>query len=201
MIDFKSVKEAVSVKEAASFYGIKVIRNGMCCCPFHNDRSPSMKVDKRYYCFACQEKGDVIDFVSKLFSISPKEAAEKLASDFGISAEYDNKEPRPLTRVKSEHEIFAEKKKTLTRMLGDLLETLREIKSEYAPDIPELDMCDSLYTMAIQDYDYVCYLYDYVVFDAMDDVLKTEFSRLEREARKIIGRYKDEYSRRSSRVS
>ena len=62
-------------------------------------------------------------------------------------------------------------------------------------------MCDSLYTMAIQDYDYVCYLYDYVVFDAMDDVLKTEFSRLEREARKIIGRYKDEYSRRSSRVS
>ena len=48
---FKSVKEAVSVMDAASFYGIKVNRSGLCNCPFHNDKTPSMKVDIRYYCF------------------------------------------------------------------------------------------------------------------------------------------------------
>ena len=83
---YKDVKEAVSVKDAASFYGIKVNRNGMCICPFHNDRHPSMKVDKRFHCFGCQEDGDVIDFVGKLLSIKPLEAANKIADDFHISA-------------------------------------------------------------------------------------------------------------------
>ena len=90
---FKSVKEAVSVKDAASFYGIKVNRNGMCICPFHNDRNPSMKVDHRFHCFGCQEDGDVIDFVGKLFSLKPLEAARKLVDDLGISTEHYDGNP------------------------------------------------------------------------------------------------------------
>jgi hypothetical protein len=82
---FKDVKEAVSVRDAASFYGIDVDRNGMCICPFHNDRNPSMKVDRRYYCFGCGKTGDVIDFVSEYFNLSLKASAFKLAFDFGIS--------------------------------------------------------------------------------------------------------------------
>lgn len=85
MFDFKSVSKAVSVKDAANFYGIKVSKNGMCNCIFHKDRHPSMKVDSRYYCFSCQRTGDVIDFVSQLFSINTKEAYLKLAHDFGIN--------------------------------------------------------------------------------------------------------------------
>ena len=46
-----------------------------------------MKVDKRFHCFGCQEDGDVIDFVGKLFGLSPKRAAEKLAEDFGVRYE------------------------------------------------------------------------------------------------------------------
>ncbi len=91
---YKDVKEVVSVKDAASFYGIKVNRNGMCICPFHNDRNPSMKVDKRFHCFGCQENGDVIDFVSKLFPLRPIEAAEKIAADFYVpTRNYSNKAP------------------------------------------------------------------------------------------------------------
>jgi len=75
---FKSVKEAVSTVDAASFYGIKVNQSGLCNCPFHNDRTPSMKVDIRYYCFVCGAKGDVIDFVSRLFGLSPLDAAKKM---------------------------------------------------------------------------------------------------------------------------
>ena len=57
----------------AERYGIKVNRNGMCVCPFHNDKNPSMKVDRRFYCFGCGATGDVIDFVSRLHGISSKE--------------------------------------------------------------------------------------------------------------------------------
>ena len=75
---FEAVKQSVSTREAAEFYGIKVRRNGMACCPFHDDKNPSMKVDQRFHCFGCGEDGDVIDFTAKLFNLSPKEAAEKL---------------------------------------------------------------------------------------------------------------------------
>ena len=81
---FEAVKDAVPTITAAEHYGIEVKRNGMACCPFHDDRTPSMKVDKRFHCFGCQEDGDVIDFVGKLFGLSPKRAAEKLAEDFGV---------------------------------------------------------------------------------------------------------------------
>ena len=83
--------KSVSTREAAEFYGIKVRRTGMACCPFHDDKNPSMKVDQRFHCFGCGADGDVIDFTAKLFDLSPKEAAEKLAQDFGLI--YDSQAP------------------------------------------------------------------------------------------------------------
>lgn len=58
--------------------------------PFHNDKNPSMKVDKHFHCFACQADGDAVDFVPRLFGLPSKAAAMKLADDFGIS--YDNRQ-------------------------------------------------------------------------------------------------------------
>ena len=45
-----------------------------------------MKVDSRFHCFGCGADGDVIDFTAKLFQLSLRKAAEKLAADFGLSA-------------------------------------------------------------------------------------------------------------------
>ena len=59
---FVTVKAAVTVSQAAEHYGLQVNRNGMTCCPFHDDRHPSMKLNERYfYCFGCGATGDVID--------------------------------------------------------------------------------------------------------------------------------------------
>ena len=89
---FTEIKDAVSAKEAASFYGLRVGRNGMCVCPFHNDKNPSMKVDKRFHCFGCGADGDVINFVQKLYGMDAKAAAHKLISDFRLNIETDHKE-------------------------------------------------------------------------------------------------------------
>ena len=83
---FEIVKENVNLREAAELYGIDVNRYGKALCPFHNDRHPSLYVaDDHYYCFACGEHGDVIDFVGKLFQLSPYDAARKLMADFHLS--------------------------------------------------------------------------------------------------------------------
>ena len=79
---FELVKQAVCVPEAATYYGLQVSRNRMVCCPFHNDRHPSMKLNERYfYCFGCGATGDVIDLVARLFGLSNYKAAQKLAQD------------------------------------------------------------------------------------------------------------------------
>ena len=80
---FETVKQSVTTRQAAERYGIRVERNGMCRCPFHDDSTPSMKLDRRYYCFGCGATGDVIDFVARLFGLSSYEAAKKLASEYG----------------------------------------------------------------------------------------------------------------------
>ena len=63
---FEAVKQSVTTRQAAEYYGIRVNRNGMAVCPFLRDKNPSMKVDKRFHCFACQADGDAVDFVSRL---------------------------------------------------------------------------------------------------------------------------------------
>ena len=46
---FETVKSAVTVKQAAEYYGCKVNRGDMICCPFHDDRHPSMKLNRDYF--------------------------------------------------------------------------------------------------------------------------------------------------------
>ena len=81
---FETVNSQITTMQAAEFCEPKVRPNGMLCCPFHPDRHPSKKVDLRYYCFGCHETGDVIDFVGRLFGLSPYETVKKLAADFHI---------------------------------------------------------------------------------------------------------------------
>ena len=90
---FRVVKDNVTARQVAEYYGMKIGRNGMACCPFHDDKHPSMKLDKRYYCFGCGEKGDAIVFVGKYFSMTSKDAAMKIADDFGL--EYKSEKYKP----------------------------------------------------------------------------------------------------------
>ena len=103
---FEAVKQAVPTRQAAEFYGVQVGRNGMACCPFHDDKHPSMKVDRRFHCFGCQADGDVIDFTARLFGLSSKEAALKLAEDFSVS--YDAKGHDPPRRRSVKRKISEE---------------------------------------------------------------------------------------------
>ena len=90
---FEIVKYGVSCREAAELYGVEVNRYGMALCPFHNDRHPSLYVaDDHYYCFACGEHGDVIDFAARLFGLPLYEAAQRLAADFDILCAGDSHE-------------------------------------------------------------------------------------------------------------
>ena len=78
--------------EVARFYGLQVGRSGMALCPFHEEKTPSLKIyEDHFYCFGCGESGDCTGFVAKLFGISQKEAAKRISYDFGLRL-FDDRE-------------------------------------------------------------------------------------------------------------
>ena len=156
---FEVVKQSVTAREAAELYGIAVGRGGMACCPFHDDRHPSMKVDARFHCFGCGADGDVIDFTARLYDLSPKEAAEKLALDFGLA--YDSQAPprRRYVRQKTEAQKLKEKREHGWRVLTDYYHLLRKWETDYSPKTPDEDP-HPRFVEAIQKKDYMGYLLD-----------------------------------------
>lgn len=97
---FQEVKDKVSAKTVAEHYGIKVKSNGMACCPFHNDKHPSLKVDDFYHCFACGASGDSIDFVARLFGLSQYDAAQKINQDFSLGIKNGQYKKKPQSKKK-----------------------------------------------------------------------------------------------------
>lgn len=158
---FEEVKRSVTTRQAAERYGVRVGRNGMCRCPFHDDKTPSMKVDRRFHCFGRGADGDVIDFVSRLEQASPKEAALMLARDFSIPCE-DKGPPgrsRPRPRQESQEQQFKRMERYCFRVLCDYRNRLGRWKRDYAPKGPEDDW-HPLFVEALQKQDYVEYLLD-----------------------------------------
>lgn len=128
---------------AAERYGLPIQQGSMTRCPFHADRTPSMKLNEVYfYCFGCGASGDVIDLAAKLFGLSGYEAAKKLAADFGITGQ----KPSVLAKLKR-GKSQAELESRSFRVLGDYLQILQDWKENCAPQSPE-DAIDPRYTEA-----------------------------------------------------
>ena len=170
---FELVKQNISVPDAAEHYELQVNRNGMCSCPFHEDRHPSLKLNERYfYCFGCGATGDVIDFTARLYNLSPKEAAEKLAQDFGIDPDKPPaaaialpKPERPLLKAYRQEEVRC------LRVLCDYLHLLEGWKQNYAPSNPD-DSLDDRFVEACQMLDYVEYLADLLIAAELEQRVK-----------------------------
>ena len=145
---FESVKQAVTTKQAAEAYGLEVDKYGMALCPFHEDHHPSMKLDQRYYCFGCHATGDVIDFTARLFGISPKSAALKLAQDFGIDPRPPTQSDIPILNAEPLHNP----EQLCIRVLREYLRLLRIWKVRYRPAMPG-DPLDDRFVESCQQYD------------------------------------------------
>lgn len=128
---FQAVKNAVTARQAAEYYGLDVGTNGMCRCPFHNDRNPSMKISDGFYCFGCGASGDVITFTSKMYGLKPYDAAKKLAADFNIPCDAGS-EVKPAA-INSFSVSLRDAKKIFMDILCRYLSLLRSWKEEYAP--------------------------------------------------------------------
>ena len=82
---FRRVKEALPVPKLAWFFGLRPREDGMVRCPFHDDRTPSLKLYKdHFHCFGCRAHGDVVDLAVRMTGLRPGKAARILAKEFHI---------------------------------------------------------------------------------------------------------------------
>lgn len=164
MNQFERVKAAVTLRQAAEYYGLTVSRNGMTCCPFHEDRHPSLKLNEDYFfCFGCGASGDVIDFTARLFGISLKDAVTKLAADFGVS------EDARQVSVRQNPSRLEELR--CRRALTAYLHLLKKWKTCYAPKTPE-DSLDDRFVESCQQYDRIAGL-----LEMLDEASSTQRSQ------------------------
>ena len=191
---FDAVREEATAYDVAVNYGLKPNRTKMICCPFHHDKYPSMKVDRRYYCFGCGAHGDAIDFVAKLYGIGMKEAAIKIATDFHIF--YDDKMPtsfeqRNYEMKKSKARKWAEDKRELCQRISKLHSYLREMKIKYAPQNIEDSDWSPLFKLAVDDFEIVDYYYELFILESTDEEQKKIYEELKKEIENIERRYFD----------
>lgn len=92
----KEISQAVNMKEALSFYGYEVNRSGYAVCPSHNEKTASLKVyDDHFYCYGCGARGDIVEFVRRLYNLDFDAAIKKLNDDFHLGLPVDGKKLTP----------------------------------------------------------------------------------------------------------
>ncbi len=92
--DIALVRERARIDEVVSSYVTLRHAGGGSekgLCPFHDEKSPSFHVTPArnvFYCFGCQEGGDVIGFLQKIEGLGFTDAVERLADKFGVQLRY-----------------------------------------------------------------------------------------------------------------
>ena len=165
----QAIKERLTMREVLFRYGYEPNNRSFMCCPFHNEKTPSMKIfEKDYHCFGCGEHGDVITFVQKLFNLSFQEALKKIDIDFGLNLYGDKtfeelrKSHYQLKQLKAKREREkAERKQSNVEYWAvfDEWKRLDDNKRNYAPKTPDKEL-HPLFVEALQKLSYQTYLLD-----------------------------------------
>lgn len=165
----QTIKERLTMREVLSRYGYNANNKGFMCCPFHSEKTPSMKVfEKDYHCFGCGEHGDIISFVQKLFNLPFQYALRKIDIDFALNI-YGNHTFEELRQshykqkqVQAERERKEREKQqadTEYWAVFDEWKRLDDNKRKYAPKTPDEEW-HPLFVEALQKLTYQEYLLD-----------------------------------------
>src|SRR5262245_49563891 len=90
-VDFKAVKQAVTIEQVLGRYGVKLKRNGKELrgrCPIHKgdgtDTFHANTEKNAFHCFSCHAKGNVLDLVAGMEQCSVRDAGLRLQEWFGL---------------------------------------------------------------------------------------------------------------------
>jgi len=124
-MEIKDIKSKLSLSDVLAHYHIKPDGNQRLCCPWHDDKTPSLQIYPKTNTWTCFSSncnagsGDAIDFIMKYEKISKHEALIKAQQILGVTTEVHPVE-ESLHRVKQEpkqdmNELFLKLRQSLHR--------------------------------------------------------------------------------------
>ena len=182
---FEEVKNRIDIHTASEHFGMTV-RNRMCSCPAHTDRTPSMKLySDHFHCFSCGAHGDVIKLTQLILGCTPIDAARRLAADFGIvihddfrsgHIEHHSTAP-PVRKVTSK-----EKEERAYKLLSAYCRYLEDCRTRYAPRTPQ-DAIHPLFVLSLHQLELYRYYLDIFIYNDTEErmaFIKEQGALLER---------------------
>ena len=170
-MDYASeIKSMVSTPELLAFYGFKRDRAGFVCCPFHGEKTPSMKVydgARGFHCFGgCGAHGDIVDFVQRYFKLSFKDAIAKINDDFHLGLPLGRSDPKQYAAARAAAEERRRQLQSINRERERLNTAYNKALTEWAEldrqrreNAPqgESDVPNALFLEALQIIDAAAY--------------------------------------------
>ena len=164
------IKSRISMIDICKTYGFNIQRGNFICCPFHNEKTPSLKLydgNRGFYCFGCGEHGSVIDFVMRYFGLDFKSAISKLNDDFclglPIGQRIDRRKQLEMERIAFQRRQKAKQEEAERQQIEDAYwaafdewKRLYDNKRNYAPKTPE-EPLHPLFVEALQKIEYAEY--------------------------------------------
>ena len=138
------IKQSVSMREVVERYGIRIDRKGFCCCPFHREKTPSMKIYKdSTHCFGCGRSDDIFSFVMGMENCDFKTAFKMFGGTYEEKSSYQQKLFNYRLQKRKETQSIKEVNKD-----EDRLNTIKEIEQQLLfkklfPPMSE-DWCDAV---------------------------------------------------------
>lgn len=132
----EELKQTTSMRDVLDRYGVKVGRNGMCCCPIHGERHASMKVyPDGFKCFACGTGGDIFDFVEAMENVDFKTAFGILGGTYDKNINKATRTTRNVKfgRQKAERQRQEKADKEFRKLLEDAIFDLRYMIANNEP--------------------------------------------------------------------
>lgn len=116
----EEIKAAYSMREIVERYGLRPNRSGFISCPFHKEKTASMKIyAKDYHCFGCGANGDIFTFIMDMDNLTFKEAFLSLGGTCDEPEDFGSKL----------HRYRAQKEREMKRKQEEKMRTKRQINN------------------------------------------------------------------------
>lgn len=119
----EEIKAQYDMRAILDMYSIKVNRNGFISCPFHREKTASMKVYKdSMYCYGCGLSADIFTFVQQMEHCSFKDAFKRLGGSYDAKSDRERDlfhyklQKAKESRLRRETRLLARKKYLLTSL-------------------------------------------------------------------------------------
>ena len=104
--DLEIIKSKISISSELEKKA-KLVQKGRdfwCCCPFHEEKTPSCKINDdqgSFYCFGCGAKGDIFTLYTDLYNYNFVDAVKELSQRAGVNIKFqDAQQTNKKTKLK-----------------------------------------------------------------------------------------------------